>query len=112
MVAKYQKGQHFIKEWRKFRGLSLRELESRLECDVDGNSVLSFTTLQKIETGKSGFTEDSLNAIASALEIERTWLLNKKPVEEDEFQKLFGRLSKNDQETIVEFMKVLLKKAR
>lgn len=51
---------HFIKEWRKHRGLTLERLAERLEVTA-GN-------LSQLERGDIGYTQPMLEALADALQ--------------------------------------------
>lgn len=50
---------HFIKQWRKYRGLTQEQLSSRLNVAV--------STISQLETGKQGYSQPTLEALADAL---------------------------------------------
>lgn len=65
---------HFIKEWRKFRGLTQQQLADRVETVVSG--------ISQLEGGKQGYSQAMLEALASALSCEPWDLLNVDPSKE------------------------------
>jgi len=56
---------HFVAEWRRYKGLSLRQLAQRLEYEP-GVELLSSTSLNRIEKGEQGLTPDVMHALADA----------------------------------------------
>lgn len=62
---------HFIKEWRKFRGLTQQQLADRVETVVSG--------ISQLESGKQGYSQAMLEALAVALNCEPWDLLNVDP---------------------------------
>lgn len=77
---------HFIKEWRKFRGLTQQQLADRVETVVSG--------ISQLESGKQGYSQAMLEALASALSCEPWDLLNVDPGKEGDVVDL-TRLLKN-----------------
>lgn len=65
---------NFIREWRKHRGLTLEELEER--------SGVSTSTISNIERGIHGYTSDSLERLAGALDAEPGDLLSRPPMQD------------------------------
>lgn len=63
----------YIREWRKFRGLTQQQLGDRL------NHPASWVS--QIETGKIFYTEDSLSAISEALSCTPADLLMRNPLD-------------------------------
>lgn len=55
-----RKPRHFIKEWRKYRGLNQEQLAGRIE--------MSTASISQIETYTQGWTDETLAAIADALD--------------------------------------------
>lgn len=62
---------HFIKEWRKYRGLTQEQLASRV-----GTAVSS---ISQLETGKQGYSQALLEELATALACEPWDLLHVDP---------------------------------
>lgn len=61
-----------IKDWRLFRGLTQEQLAGRLD---DGEERLTPTSISRIENGKQGYTQATLEAIARALDVSPADLL-------------------------------------
>jgi len=68
-----QKVGHFIREWRKYRGLTLEQLAERVD--------LSHGALSQLERGVINYTQPTLEALASALNCEPADLLTGDPKE-------------------------------
>jgi transcriptional regulator with XRE-family HTH domain len=66
-----QRRRHFIKEWRKARGLTQEQLAERIGVAV--------STISQLETMKQGYSQPTLEAIADALNCEPADLLMRKP---------------------------------
>lgn len=68
------KPEHFIRQWRKHRGLTLERLADRLEITAGA--------LSNVERGDSGYTQPLLEALAYALQCEPADLIMRDPTEE------------------------------
>lgn len=64
---------HYIKEWRRYRGLTQEQLAARLEVDR--------TTVSKIEGGKQEYSQGFLEATAQALRCEPADLIMRNPTQ-------------------------------
>lgn len=64
---------HYIKEWRKFRGLTQQQLSERIGIDK--------SYLSKIENGKKRYDQPFLEATAEALSCEVADLLIRNPLD-------------------------------
>jgi len=62
---------HFIKEWRKFRGLTQEQLAERVGVAI--------SSISQLETMKQGYSQPTLEAIADALNCEPADLLMRNP---------------------------------
>lgn len=60
---------HYIREWRKFKGLSLRQLTERLEYEP-GEELLSASQLNRVERGEQPYYPELLAALAHAFDCE------------------------------------------
>lgn len=72
-----RRSQHFIKEWREFRGLSQEELAERIDSTK--------TSISRIESLETGYTQDTLEAIADALGTHPANLLTRLPNDDDRY---------------------------
>lgn len=70
---------HYIKEWRNYRGLSLRKLADRIGADSEGQPLLSHASISRIERDIQTYTRDTLNLLANALHCAPSQLLNESP---------------------------------
>ena len=73
----------FIRQWRKVRGLTLEECAER--------SGMSKGNLSNIETGKTGYNQATLEALAYALQCEPVDLLIRNPADADSIWSLWER---------------------
>jgi transcriptional regulator with XRE-family HTH domain len=62
---------HFIKAWRKHRELTQEQLASRIDVAV--------STISQLETGKQGYSQPMLEALAGALGCQPADLLMRDP---------------------------------
>lgn len=70
-----QRRRHFIKEWRKAKGLTQEQLADRVGVAV--------STISQLETMKQGYSQPTLEAIADALGCEPADLLMRTPPSKD-----------------------------
>ena len=66
---------HFIREWREFRGLSQERLAERVD--------LSVSSISQLENGKQGYRQATLEALANAMQCRPGDLLMRNPLTED-----------------------------
>lgn len=81
-----ERPRHFIREWRKSKGLTQEALASRLDVAV--------STISQLETGKQGYSQPMLEALAVALGTEPASLLMRNPLEVDSPWAIQERLAK------------------
>lgn len=110
-MAKHRLGRHYIREWRKAKGLSLRRLADRLEVTPGGEPLLSYVSLGRIEKGEQPFNEETIDAIAEALGVTRLMLLEIHPEREGALIELFKRLPEKDQEHARRYLETLARSA-
>ena len=72
---KKTKQRHFIKEWRKHRGLTQEQLAER--------TGFSPGTISQLETGRINYVQSTLEQIAEALQCEPGDLLMRNPLDTD-----------------------------
>lgn|SRR5690606_17347145 len=65
---------HFIREWRKYRGLTQQQLADRVDVAV--------STISQLENGKQGYSQALLEGLAEALSCEPWDLLHNDPNKE------------------------------
>lgn len=75
-LVAYDPIQNRVREVRKSLGLSLRGLES-LMVDEHGETIMSHSTIDRIEKGAQPVTLDQLNALATAMECDPACLVTR-----------------------------------
>jgi transcriptional regulator with XRE-family HTH domain len=110
-MAKRLQGQHYIRQWREKRGISLRKLAARLEVELDGEELLSYASLSRIENGKQPFSEPVLNAIADALDVTRSMLLEKDPKKEGHALDLLNKMTPANREQAIRMLELFAQSA-
>lgn len=99
-IPKPKKAHHFIREWRKYRGLTQEQLALR----IDGTSG----AISQLENGIINYTQPTLEAIAYALMCEPGDLLSRDPAKEGEVVDLMRLIrEKNASGTVMAFLKAL-----
>lgn len=79
MTEKTSYRRTYIKEWREKRGLSLRRLADRLEQSPGGDLLISHASIGRIEKGQQPYSQPVLEAIADALGVSASMLLEVNP---------------------------------
>lgn len=93
------KPRHFIREWRKFRGLNQEQLAARLDVAV--------STVSQLETGKQGYSQPMLEAIAEALSCAPSDLLSVNPNKEGEVIDLMRLINDRNRDQAIRVLKAL-----
>lgn len=106
-MKKTKQGQHFIRQWREKRGISLRALAGRLEAEPGGEPLISYAQLSRIETGDQPFSEPVLNALASALDVTRTMLLEIDPQKEGHVVDLLNKMDSSTREQAIKMLELM-----
>lgn len=96
-----QRRRHFIKEWRKHRGLTQDQLADRVG--------VATSTISQLETGKQGYSQPTLEAIADALQCEPADLLMRNPQTPDAIWTIFEGLDPPAMNQIIEIAKTFRK---
>jgi len=73
---------HFIREWREFRSLTQRQLADLVGKILDRDDIHG-GSISRIENRETGYTQDSLEAIADALGVHPGVLLMRPPSKSD-----------------------------
>jgi len=96
-----QRRRHFIREWRKHRGLTLERLAERLETSA-GN-------ISRIEKGQQPYTQDFLEAVAEALSTDPASLIMRDPTQPDAMWSLWEHAKPGEKRQIEAVVRALLK---
>lgn len=94
-----QRRRHYIREWRKFRGLTQEQLADRLE--------VATSSISQLETGKQGYSQAILEALANALMCEPADLLRRDPNKAGELVDLFDSLNDDDRKRAAQIIQAL-----
>lgn len=97
---------HYIKEWRKYRGLSLRKLADRMES-APGENLISYSSLSRIESGDQPYSQPILEALSEALDVSVASLLSSKPGVEADIIELFSRLDDSAKDQALKILKAM-----
>jgi len=99
-------GKTFIREWREYRGLSLRRLADRLELDGP-KETLSHASIGRIENGQQPYDQPIVEAIAAALNVSVTDLLSVDPTKEGEVVDLMRMINDKNRAQAIRVLKAL-----
>jgi transcriptional regulator with XRE-family HTH domain len=94
---------HYIKEWRKFRGLTQEQLAERVGIDK--------SYLSKIENGKKRYDQPFLEAAAEALRCEPGDLIVRDPLDPEGIWSIWDTLEPVARRQVVEIAKTLKRTA-
>lgn len=78
----------FIRQWRKFRNLTLEQLAERIEVTAGA--------LSQLERGDVGYTQPMLEALAEALRCEPSDLITRDPHSENSLQLVWDSIPTED----------------
>lgn len=99
MAQKTEQARHFIREWRKFRGLTLEELAERLNT--------THATLSRIERGKMAYTQPLLERLAEELRTDPASLIMRDPNDPDGIWSVWDTLSVPERQQGVQLLRVI-----
>lgn len=103
-------GHTYIRAWREKRGLSLRQLAGRLETTPGGEPLISFASLGRIEKGKQPYSQPILEALAHALNVSPSMLLEVDPNAEGQVIDLLRKLEPSKRTQALEYLRYLATK--
>jgi transcriptional regulator with XRE-family HTH domain len=89
----------FIREWRKYRGLTLERLSDRVG--------LTPSALSYLERGQSGYSQDTLELLAHALQTDPASLIMRNPNDEEAIWSIWDNASEGEKRQISEVVKAL-----
>ena len=90
----------FMRQWRKYRGLTLEKLAARLDDMAPSN-------LSMLERGKRGYTQETLERIAEALQTDAASLLVRNPKDGEAMWSLWDQAKPGQKKQIVEIAKTI-----
>lgn len=98
------KPRHYVKEWRKYRGLTQEQLAERIGK--------THGAISQLETGKIDYTQGMIEALAEALRCEPGDLLSRNPTKEGavvDLLRIMQGASEHEQDRIIRIARELLK---
>ncbi len=105
---------HYIRAWRKHRGLTIDQLADMMEREP-GVPVISSVSLGRIERGLQPYSQANLEAIADALDVTPALLLENDPEQGGQVLDLARMVNEVDartRETIMVMVEAAINSAR
>lgn len=99
-------GNHYLRQWRNYRGLSLRQLADRMEVEP-GVQLMSHANIGRVEKFQQPYSQELLEAASVALECSVTDILTVDPTKDGEVVDLLRLLREKDPETVKAFLQAL-----
>lgn len=106
MAAERKYSKTYIREWREFRGLSLRRLADRIELEGPAETI-SHASIGRIEKGEQPYSQPILEALAHALNCSVTDLLSVDPTKEGEIIDLMRLINDKNRDQAIRVLKAL-----
>jgi transcriptional regulator with XRE-family HTH domain len=91
----------FIKQWREYRNLNQEQLAERLDMTQPHLSML--------ENGRRGYTQETLEAVAEALQTDVASLLMRNPEDGDAIWSIWDNAKPGERRMIVDIAKTVTK---
>ena len=96
----------YIRQWRKYRGLTLDRLAERVGALIGG---FTHASLSRIERGLQGYTQPVLEAIAEALSTDATSLLMRDPTDPEGIWSIWDNAKPGERRMIVDIARTVIK---
>ena len=93
----------FIRQWREFRGLTLERLAERVGMTA-GN-------LSQLERGNQGYTQNTLEKLADALQTDTASLLMRDPADSEGLWSIWDQAKPGERQMLVDIAKTVVKTA-
>lgn len=97
-----QRRKTFFREWREHRGLTQEQLADRMETTK--------ANISRVESGKQGYTQDYLEALAIALQTDEASLLMRDPSEPEGIWSIWENALPGQRRQIVEHSKIIIRR--
>lgn len=97
-----QRRRIFLKEWRKFRGLTQEQLAERVGMAV--------SNISQLEQGRQGYSQEGLEAFADALNCDPGQILNVDPTKGDAIWSIWEQAAPVQRQQIVEIARTITRK--
>jgi len=103
LIPKDGHPRHYVREWRKFRGLTQERLAERIPYTTGA--------ISQLETGRVAYTQPIIEALAEALQCEPGDLLSRNPEKEGEVISLFDGLDERQKALAIDMLTSIRKRA-
>lgn len=100
---------HYLREWRKHRGLTQESVVSRLAAIDDPQLPQTAASLSRLENGKQPYSERMLEALADIYGTEPGHLLDRNPLKEGKVIDIFQALNEQQQRQALAVIEALAK---
>lgn len=100
-------GTTYIRAWRVYRGLSLRDLASAIDAAA-GQRLISYASLGRIERGLQPYSQPILEAAAVALATHPAALLIRAPDQGEDIYPLWEAMDARQRARAVAILRVLM----
>ena len=101
LIPKDGPPRHYIREWRKLRGLTQEQLAER--------TTFTAGAISQLETGRTRYTQSILEELATALDVEPGDLISRHPLREGRVIDLFSRIPPEKQFLAIEMLSAFLR---
>lgn len=98
-MAEKHKKPHFVREWRKYRGLTQERLAER--------TPYTLGAISQLETGRTKYTQDMIEALASALGCSVGDLISVDPTKEGEVVDLMRLIDDRNRDQAIRVLRAL-----
>lgn len=99
LIPKDGPPRHYVREWRKFRGFTQERLAERTPYTTGA--------ISQLETGRTAYTQDMLEALAQALDCLPGDLISRHPEKAGDVVSLFDDLSDAKKRIALEMLRAL-----
>lgn len=91
----------YVRQWREYRGLTLEQLAERVE--------MTPSYLSMFERGQRGYTQNTLEAFADALQTDVASLLMRDPTDEEAVWSIWEHAKPSERKMIVDIARTITK---
>lgn len=99
-MAKDERKRHYVREWRKYRGLTQERLAER--------TPYTLGAISQLETGRTKYTQDMLEALAEALGCSAGDLISVDPTKEGEVVDLMRLINDRNRDQAIRVLRALV----
>ena len=103
-IPKPKAARHFVREWRKYRGLTQEQLAERIEATAGA--------ISQLENGQINYTQPTLEALAFALSCTTGDLLSRDPFIDDavaDLQSILNAATADDRAKAIRVVREILR---